>query len=670
MAEREEKREETKSDGSRWKVVGTGASIVERLLVSTAPLSALVFIATAAALTYSAVLGGPFVYDDIFYIVNNRAVAEPSLLDPVGTRYVGFLSFALNYAAGGLDTTGYHLFNIIVHAAAGVLVWSLVVLILSTPAFMPAFMVERKEGGAEKKYFIALAAALVFIVHPVQTQAVAYITQRFASLATLFYLLTVVLYLKARLGTGSRAALFYLLSIAAALLAVKTKEITFTLPFVIMLFELVLFRGGGFKGIDEGRGRVKATVLRLLPFFLVASLIPLSYLIGAGAGAGEDALVDEALRSFQVRDVTYLSPLNYLITEFRVIVTYMRLLVFPSDLHIIYDYPVYESFFELPVLLSFLFIFTVLSSSLYVLWRGRWRRARPSALLGALGVVWFFVTLSVESSVIPIQDVIAEHRLYLPSVGATLAFSAVLAAVFFRPASNGRRSGAALLALLVVTVSLGVVSYKRAAVWADPLRLWSKEVALSPERADLRNTLGAVLWKSGDYDEAIVHYRVALGIRPGYFKARNNLGVALVGKGDYDGAIEEYRRALLIEPVSASVYYNLGVAYEALGDTEVAVSHYKRASALDGAHAKARYSLGVIYGEAGRYDEAAREFLAALELKEGYAAARYGLAMAYWQKGMEAEAVREFERTLETDSGHVEARRRLTEIANVLKGRR
>ena len=664
MTEIEKKGEEKKPDGRRWKVEGRGASIVEKLLVTSAPLSALVFIVTAAALTYSAVLGGPFVYDDIFYIVNNRAVAEPSLLDPVGTRYVGFLSFALNYAAGGLDTTGYHLFNIIVHAAAGVLVWSLVVLILSTPAFMPALMVDGEEGGAEKKYFIALAAALVFIVHPVQTQAVAYITQRFASLATLFYLLTVVCYLKARLGTGTRAAFLYLLSIAAALLAVKTKEISFTLPFVILLFEIVLFKGGGFNGVDEGTGRVKATVLRLLPFFLAASLIPISYL----AGAGDDALVDKALRSYQVRDVTYLSPLNYLITEFRVIVTYMRLLVFPSDLHIIYDYPVYESFFELPVLLSFFFILAVFSSALYFLFKGRCRRVRSSAALVSLGVVWFFVTLSVESSVIPIQDVIAEHRLYLPSVGAAVAFAAMLAAL--APLFRGPRFGASLLILLVITVALGVVSYKRATVWADPLRLWSKEVALSPERADLRNTLGAVLWKSGDYDEAIVHYRAALGIRPGYFKARNNLGVALVAKGDYRGAIEEYRRALLSRPASASVYFNLGVAYEALGETGVAVSHYKRASALDRAHAKARYSLGVIYGEAGRYDEAAREFLAALELKEGYAAARYGLAMAYWQKGMEAEAVSEFERTLVVEPGHAEATRRLGEIANVLKGRR
>jgi hypothetical protein len=378
------------------------------------PILHILLIIVFAFLAYAQTLSVPFHFDDGPNIEENTYIRDlgnfgwPLGSDRVSenpalkTRYIGYLTFALNYAVHGLDVRGYHVINIIIHILNGLLVYWFVLLIFQTPHFSGT--PKGKDQGKRGEVFImALFAALLFSVHPVQTQAVTYIVQRFASLATLFYLLSVVLYANARIvlttqGRAKRktkAFIWYILCLLSAVFAMKTKEMAFTLPFVIITYEIVFFTGAWRKRIAY-----------LIPVFLTALIVPIG-LVGVGKPIGE--IIGDV--SEVTRLQTALSRWDYLFTEMRVVVTYIRLLFVPVHQNLDYDYPVYHSFFDTAVLLSCIVLVSIVCLVLYIFYRYRDIEQRTRILV--LGLMWFFITLSVESSIIPIKDVIFEHRVYL-----------------------------------------------------------------------------------------------------------------------------------------------------------------------------------------------------------------------------------------------------------------
>ncbi|MBI4374596.1 MAG: tetratricopeptide repeat protein, partial [Deltaproteobacteria bacterium] len=281
-------------------------------------------------LIYSNTFLTPFQFDDESNIIDNAEIRSlGNFLDFSGTRFVCFLTFALNYRFGGLNVFGYHLVNLLIHITNGFLVYSLILLLIRAVQGPPTPPASQSASAP----FIALATALLFIAHPIQTQAVTYIVQRLASLVTLFYLLAVVGYLKWRLSpseAGTRS-LWYAVSLVSCVLAMKTKENSFTLPLMILLMERVFFKPLRWKAI--------------LPFFLLAApIIPLSHQNALGEAEGF------------ARDTTEIGRSDYLFTQFRVIVTYLRLLVLPINQRLDYDYPIYHSFFQPAVFIPFLFL--------------------------------------------------------------------------------------------------------------------------------------------------------------------------------------------------------------------------------------------------------------------------------------------------------------------------
>jgi hypothetical protein len=281
-------------------------------------------------LVYSNTFTVPFQWDENVFLRDNPIVKdlnyflEPSeaegfnYYDELRTRYVGYLTFALNYSLKRFEVVGYHMFNNLIHILNALLVYWLVVLIFKAPVFENSSL--RIHSGAA-----ALFTALLFVSHPVQTEAVTYIYQRFASLVAFFYLLSLASYVRSRFSQGGREkVLFYALSLASAVLAMKTKENAFTLPLVIVLFEFLFLEGSAKK-----RARY------LLPVIVTLLIIPLS-VIDFEKPFGE--ALDEATKT-QDKITRY----EYFVTQPRVIVTYLRLLVFPFNQNLDYDYPVYNS---------------------------------------------------------------------------------------------------------------------------------------------------------------------------------------------------------------------------------------------------------------------------------------------------------------------------------------
>jgi tetratricopeptide (TPR) repeat protein len=518
---------------------------------------------------------------------------------------------------------------------------------------------------------MALLSAILFVTHPVQTQAVTYIVQRFASLATCFYLLSLACYIISRLTerTKPRYA-FYLLALISAVLAMKTKEAAFTLP--LALYEVLFFKG-----------TLNKRFVRLVPLLLTMLIVPLS-LLSFDMPAGEimEAIEDKTL----VQDM---SRADYLLTEFRVIVTYIRMLFFPINQNLDYDYPLYHSFFDYQVLLSFLFLLSLLAFGVYLL--RRFSAAEQASRLVAFGIFWFFLALSVESTLIPLH-VIFEHRVYLPSAGAFWALGAG-AFVLLEKLNHKKVKAFTVLSFVLIPLVLSYATYARNNVWRTELSLWEDVVRKSPEKARGHNNLGFAYWSEGLTDKAIEHYLISLKLNPDfataynnlglayynkglidsamayyeisirlepdYVKAYNNLGVAYGSKGQFDKAIEYFQAALKLNPGYAEAHNNMGNAYDSRGLTDKAIEHYGAAIRLRPDHIEAYNNLGVAYGSKGRFDKAIEYFQAALKLDANSSDTHYNLGLAYLKKGHIDKARREFEAALQINPNFHEALRLL-----------
>lgn len=609
----------------------------------------LLLIVLIGILAYSNTFHSPFVFDDASSIVSNPVIRNLSNFSSNLTgyeynprRFVGYLSLALNYSLGGLSVTGYHVFNVTVHVCTALLAYRFTLLTCSTPHLSTS-----APRHGEK---LAFCVALLFISHPIQTQAVTYIIQRLASLATLFYLLSMVFYVQARFlqqarapergrAHATRAGIFlhYFLAVVSALLAMKTKEIAFTLPVTVVLYELFFFPMKARK-----KGVILAAilgVLALVPLGMSYTGVPISQFVSDFAE--------------QARETTEISRGDYLLTQFSVVTTYLRLLLLPIDQNLDYDYPVYHSLFAPRVFFSFLLLagLAALSAFLFLISR---RDAKRELRLASFGIAWFFLTLSIESSLIPINDVIFEHRLYLPSFGIFLALAAGVACL---PMISARSYHALAVACALV---LAGATWSRNLVWQSPVALWSDAVAKSPLRARAHYNLGKSLAEAGRTDEAIDHLQTALRMKHIYDQAKAQahamLGTAYVQKGMHDVAIGHLTTALRMKLDDAKIHYDLGVAYGKTGLVDESIRSYLLAAARDPGHADTRYNLALAYAGREKLADAIREFEAALRITPNDCEVHNSLGIVRVRTGQLRRAVGSFQKASSLDPQNEEYR--------------
>jgi len=381
-------------------------------------------VALLGVLAYSNTFDVPFHLDDYPSIVKNPFLRDLRRLDELWyalpSRFVPRFTFALQYAIHGFEPWGYHLVNLACHIGTALLVWQLALVTFVTPS-----MRGRRTGAHAET--IALFSGLIFVAHPIQTQAVTYIVQRDAVLAALFYLTALLCYAKARLAMVADAPpahwrTAYAAALGAGLLGIFSKENVATLPLAVLLYEVCFFT-------DRPRRDWKYAV----PFFFVVLLQPLNTFVQTLA-LGTEVGLNSSLDT--IADMTSAasgaSRTQYLVTQFRVLVTYLRLLVAPYGQNIDHDYGAARTLWELGTLLSL-----ALHAALIGLAVRLFRRCR----LITFCILWFYLTLAVESSVFPLPDFIFEHRLYLPMAGyalflPTLGFS-LLAAKTAADGSDG-----------------------------------------------------------------------------------------------------------------------------------------------------------------------------------------------------------------------------------------
>jgi tetratricopeptide (TPR) repeat protein len=532
----------------------------------------------------------PLQYDDVM-VLRKSVDGSLKLGFRGGLRWVADLTFSLNRLAHGEHVAGYHAVNLAIHLSAAVCLYYLV--LSSMAALRSSFgLSAEREGRPFLQNLVPFATAAIFVCHPVQTQAVTYIAQRYASLATLFYLASLLAYIKARIHrTGPPAWSWGAAALVMSMLAIMSKEIAFTLPLMAVVLEIMLFRG-----------RLLRSPLFLALGAALMLIIPLQLLHKSGVHGFSDILSGLQRATVEVQEI---SRRDYFLTQLRVIVTYLRLLILPVNQNLDYDYPIQHSLFAPQVLASLTLHLSIAISALLLFIRSRSSLLTGNSSVGialrlaSLGIVWFYLALTVESSIIPIRDVIGEHRLYLPSAGIIMAAFCLAAALADRAKSRTPLWWLVAVCCLVFTTA----TVARNRVWNSQLGIWMDVLAKSPNKARAHYQVGFNLAQRSMPDKALPHLVRAIELTPGAtdFWIVLNSAVPCLGTfdGRYDSGLKYHQMVFSIDPRylvpwQAVSYNNLGLAYEYLGNYRAARTNFEKAAIVDPSLDLAWLNLAVI----------------------------------------------------------------------------
>lgn len=572
-------------------------------------LWALLLACSFTSLLYLPSIDGHFIFDDTPNIELNEAIrwggdSEPSFgelsfSNPNYRRPVAYATFGVNHLLHGYDTRGYRITNLLIHLLNGLALYALVIATFNTPAM---------RNKRESAKWVALAATLLFLVHPVAVQSVAYIVQRMTSLASLFYLLSLLLYAKARLA--SRHPLWLFAGCATAgLVGLGCKENTATLPVVILLYELYFFRDlqwRNIRGLAAPSGIVIAASIVIVLLFL-----------------GDDPL-SRLTAGYSTREFTLAERL---LTEMRVVVRYITLFVFPhpNRLNLDYDFLLSTSLLSpITTLLSLLLLvglaaFATASAK-------RWR------LLSF--AIWFFlINLMIESSVVPLE-IIYEHRTYLP-----FTFLFVTLAYYLIGADKGFPARAGIVIALVLASTFAWWTYQRAVIWSDEVLLWQDAVSKSPSKARPHHNLGVALRDQKRYQEAIPALERAVELDPGHIRARQNLADALYNTGAYAAALSRFQEVAVRDPGYTRAHLGRANSLYKLDLVEPSIAAYRQYVGLEPQDADAHLKLGIALAETGKIASAAEHFRRVVQLDDGNIVARRNLAVLMFNQREDAEEV-------------------------------
>lgn len=595
-------------------------------------LAAIGVIIAVTVLAYSNSFGGPFIFDDCSSIRDNLNIRRAwpvweVLAAPPASRPIVNLSLAINYAISGQKVWSYHAFNLLVHVLGAAALFGIVRRTLISPKL--------RERFARSSIPLAFAVAGIWAVHPLQTAAVTYTIQRAESMMGLFYLLTI--YFAIRCFSSPRRGLWYAPTIAACALGMGCKQVMVTAPLMVLLYDRT-FSAGTFAAALRKRAWLYAS-LAVSWAILLTSLSTILH----GQSAG-----------MEVENVT---PWTYALTQPSVIIYYLRLSIYPSPLLLDYVWEAAGSISQ--VLPEALLVGAILGMSVWGVWVNH-----PLGFIGA----WFFLILAPSSSVLPIRDVIFEHRMYLPlasllalvfigAQGVCVAFGRVR----WVSARSFKRIGPVAGGCLVVGIIAagGYSTAQRNKVYSNAVTMWQDVLKKAPNNARAYNNLGVVLAEQSDLGGAIDCYRRALSIHPGYAGAHKNLGAILARQKQYAQALEHFRKAVQIRPDNHRFHYSLGKALVAEDRIDEAVACFQQSVRLAPRYGEAHYQLaGVLYDQ-GKLDEAITHFQAAVASKGREGHWHYNLANALRKVGRRDEAIRQYQQALKLEPDNAMAHNNL-----------
>ena len=598
---------------------------------------------------FAAVLHNGFVnWDDDLNIIDNpnyRGLGRRELGWMFTTLFLGHyqpLSWAtlgLDYLIWGMDPFGYHLTSLILHAANAVIFY-----------FLAARLLALALSAGREDFAVRLGAAfaaVLFAVHPLRVESVAWATERRDVLSGLFFLAAIIYYIKAATAeteSGYRKGM--VAAVGIYILSLLAKAVGMSLPVILLVLDVYPL---GRLEADPRKwfGEASRKVLReKVPFVLLAAA---AAVLAAFAQTGAMKPVSEYGFAGRLAQAGYSFAF------------YIWKTIVPTGLSPLYETP---PFFRPGDWIYVLSGLSVLAATIaLVFFRRRW----PAGL--AVWIYYVALVLPVSGLVQSGPQFVADRYSYLSCLGFALLAGGGLALIYRRWLVITETAQALAAAVLVATVaSLCYLTSRQAEIWHDTEGLWRAVIAVDPNSAIANNDLGNLLRKQGKLDEAVAHYHRVIKANPTYPAVYYNLGNVLSTQGKLDESVENYREAVQRLPTFTRAHYSLGLGLVLQGKQDEAYEHFEQAVRLDPRFFEAQNNLGLILASRGRWEEAIRHYQQALEVKPDFALAHVNLGEALAQRGKTGEAIGHFRRALEIEPQMAAARESLA-LALVRDGR-
>ncbi len=560
-------------------------------------------------IVYANSLNARFVWDDDKLVSENAYIRNWSYVPKIFTEEIGagageefnfycpiqILTYRIDYALWRLREQGYHLTNILLHISVALAIYWFVNILYDDR-------------------FISLITSAFFVVHPVHTEAVAYVSGRADSLALLFMLLSIIFYIKNRDSalffktcTSSkirRCPYFYFFALLCYISALLSREGSIILPVLLLLYHYTFNK--------------RVTIKSFLPM-LTVTVIYIALRI--------------TLLSSILPDLSPHPPLIQRIPAiFVAIANYARLLILPLNLHMEYGNLLFN-FWDPKVILGILITAYLLAYAF---------KERKAKGLAFFSISWFFITLLPVSGIYPLSVYMAEHWLYLPSIGFFLILAKCLNFAY-------RNRNLKTLTVSFTVVLLCFYSYltiRQCGYWKEPIFFYKRTMEYAPNSKRIRNNLGKACSDAGKYEEAISLYKKVLELDPDYVDAHYNLGTAYDAIGKPEEAIASYKKAIEIDPTYSKAYNNLGKAYSDIGEKDKVLAMYKKAIGLNPNYRDAYYNLGNEYRRSGKNGRAIELYKRALEIDPYLTQAHNNLAVVYFYEEQYDLAIQHCDRAI------------------------
>jgi tetratricopeptide (TPR) repeat protein len=544
-------------------------------------IAVFLLMAALASLLYANSLQSPFIWDDHYLIIENHFIKSFSYIPDIFKHHLYYSSagvsnfyrplqsliLMLDHALWKGNVTGYHVTSVVFH-------------------ILCAFFAYMVIGALFGRKTLSFLASLLFLVHPANSTVVNYISSRADSQATLFILLCILFFVK--YSRDNRKKALYGLSLASFVLALLSKEMAVMLPLLILLSAPFALAGKKITGND------------------LKPVIPYLFILGI-----------YAILRFTVLDFSYESVLRpaplyiRLLTSAESFVRLTGIFFAPVSIHIEKAIPFSKGLFQSSTLFS-LAALLLIGGFMY------WVRKRSAMCLFGLG--WFFISLLPMSNIVPLNATIADHWLYLASIGLSLALIGGWADLVGR-----KKLGLALYAVIAIVLSL--LTIKQNTIWQDPFRFYQSAIKNSPGSYRAHNEIGLLYMHEGMPEAAIASFKKAVEINPRFDQAYDNLGIAYDKQDMLAKAIAVYKKALEINPDNPKLHNNLGNAYNRSGMLDEAIASYERAISMVPGYKTAYNNMGAAYYKKGMYDKARWCWEKTLRIDPDFASARSNLRL-------------------------------------------
>lgn len=578
-------------------------------------LAALFLLSVCVAL-YGRTLDYPMVFDDEMYLRNNPLAGkaesfgylgnlrefanrpaqlglDPDLATNFIMRPVAYATFYLNYWFDGFTPRWYRAFNILLHATNVMLI-----------AGLSGLLLRRLDVNTRSRWFISLTAALLFAVHPLATESVTYIVQRFTSLSTAFYLGCLWMYFAADEAAGRRQQVLRRAGATVLLLlGMLTKESTITAPVMAVLIDVLLIRTG-----------FRHAVKKALPLLLCLPVIPSFMLLVAWAQNPENFGLMSAIHLANLKEQPW-DHSHYIITQLTVVLHYLRMLVWPTGQNIDPSWPLYDHVFQWPVLRAIAIFSALLGAAWWIMKR---HGSLPQYRVPLMFLLWFFICLLPSSGAVPLPDLVAEHRSYMASIGFFIVVAWALNWVREQFEEHEFLLHLAPVAASVSILGFSIAMWNRNDVWSTKLALWQDTVAKSPAKFRVWGNLGVAHYERKDHEEALRCTEKAVALEPSFARGQLNRFALLNALNRHSDTIKAIEKTVADMPDfgrSLDVQYQYAIALINVGREHEGAGWLKRVITSQPEHLYAHIALGAFYQSTNQIAAALEHFRIALKLQ-------------------------------------------------------